>query len=123
MVAGVMVTPRHPAGPVEHGRDQPETRAFVGEPADHLDPSAGLPEGALDEIERSMTLKWQMRAWGTIGNPREENSLARPTFRRATAQGNLRPNVAEKSAARVAATAVDLSPAARHSPVGPKMAQ
>jgi hypothetical protein len=36
------------AGPVEHGPDQVQAGAFAGEPADDLDPPAGLTEGALD---------------------------------------------------------------------------
>ena len=46
-----MVTPAPaPAGPIEHGPDQAQAGAFAGEPADDLDPSAGLAEGALDEV-------------------------------------------------------------------------
>ena len=45
----------------------------------------------------------------------------RSSLRQATAEGNLLPNVAEKSAARARATAMDFSPGG--SPVGSKMAQ
>jgi hypothetical protein len=38
------------AGPVEHGPHQRQARALAGEPADDLHPSAGLTEGALDEV-------------------------------------------------------------------------
>ena len=37
-------------GPVEHGPDQGEAAGLAGEPADDLDPAAGLAEGALDEV-------------------------------------------------------------------------
>ena len=37
-------------GPVEHGPDQGEAGGLAGAPADDLDPSAGLAEGALDEV-------------------------------------------------------------------------
>src|SRR5262249_54903828 len=37
-------------GPVENGPDQGEAAGLAGEPADDLDPSAGLAEGPLDEV-------------------------------------------------------------------------
>ena len=35
-------------GPVQYGPDQGEAAGLAGEPADDLDPAAGLAEGALD---------------------------------------------------------------------------
>src|SRR5262245_44440634 len=37
-------------GPVEHGPDQGEAAGLAGQPADDLDPAAGLAEGSLDEV-------------------------------------------------------------------------
>src|SRR5260370_13126712 len=37
-------------GPVQDGPDQGEAAGLAGEPADDLDPAAGLAEGALDEV-------------------------------------------------------------------------
>ena len=37
-------------GPVQYGPDQGEAAGLAGEPADDLDPAAGLAEGALDEV-------------------------------------------------------------------------
>jgi hypothetical protein len=36
--------------PVEHGPDQGEAAGLAGQPADDLDPAAGLAEGSLDEV-------------------------------------------------------------------------
>src|SRR6266545_4994797 len=38
------------AGPVQHGPHERKTAVLSREPPDHLDPSAGLPEGPLDEV-------------------------------------------------------------------------
>ncbi len=37
-------------GPVQHGPHQGQAAGLAGEPADDLDPAAGLTEGALDEV-------------------------------------------------------------------------
>jgi hypothetical protein len=37
-------------GAVQDGPDQGEAAGFAGQPADDLDPAAGLAEGALDEV-------------------------------------------------------------------------
>ena len=37
-------------GSVEHGPDQGHAAGLAGEPADDLDPAAGLAEGAFDEV-------------------------------------------------------------------------
>jgi hypothetical protein len=46
-VGGVHAAPS-PAGAVQDGPDEVEAAGLAGEPADDLDPSAGLAEGALD---------------------------------------------------------------------------
>jgi hypothetical protein len=52
-------------GPVEDGPDQGEAAGFAGEPADDLDPAAGLAEGALD-----MKLECRTRLWCSAGKRR-----------------------------------------------------
>jgi hypothetical protein len=47
---GLLHAPPAPAGPVEHRPHQAQAAALPGEPTDDLDPSAGLAEGALDEV-------------------------------------------------------------------------
>ena len=37
-------------GPVEHGPDQGEAAGLAGQPADDLDPAAGLSERSFDEV-------------------------------------------------------------------------
>jgi hypothetical protein len=37
-------------GPVQDGPHQRQAAGLAGQPADHLGPAAGFPEGALDEV-------------------------------------------------------------------------
>lgn|SRR5271165_5048496 len=54
-----------PCRPVEHGPDEAEAAALAGEPADDLDPPAGLPEGPLD-----MKLEWRILDQCSFGKRR-----------------------------------------------------